>query len=197
MFRNGVVALFAGLLILAAAIAQAADTYHVDRVHSAVAFKVRHIVSKVPGKFTDFDGLIVLDREDMTKSSVEFSIKAASIDTDNERRDGHLRSSDFFDVENHPEITFKSTAISKAGENKYNVTGEFTMRGTTKSITIPVEVLGLSGDNSTAGFETSFTINRQDYGVKWNNAMEGGGMLLGDDVDVTINIESSLPREGE
>jgi polyisoprenoid-binding protein YceI len=195
MFRKGVVVVFAGLLTLAAAVAQAADTYHVDRVHSAVTFKIRHIVSKVPGKFNDFDGAIVLDRNDMTKSSVEFTVKTASIDTDNEKRDEHLRSDAFFDVQKHPEMTFKSAAVTKMGENKYDVTGTFTLHDTTRTITIPVEVLGVSTDNSKIGFETSFTLNRQEYGVKWNNAMEGGGLILGDDVDITINIEASLPRE--
>lgn len=167
----------------------ATDTYEVDNVHSSVGFKIRHLVSKTAGRFSDFSGNIAVDPADLTRSSVEFNIVAASIDTDNEKRNGHLKSPDFFDVEKYPSITFKSSKIEKTAENKYSVTGDFTMHGVTKAITIPVEVLGLGG--GMAGFETGFTINRKDYGILWNKGLDTGGFLLGDDVDVSITIESN------
>jgi polyisoprenoid-binding protein YceI len=135
----------------------------------------------------------VVDRDDLTKSSVEFSVKMASIDTDNEDRDTHLKSADFFDVEVYPEMTFKSTGIAKTDEDVYDVTGEFTLHGVTKTITIPVEILGFGPGmqgGTTAGFETRFKLNRKDYGIVWNRALDAGGLVLGNTVEVNITIEA-------
>lgn len=189
-------ALVAALLILTVAPAiSAAETYTVDATHSSVGFKVRHLISKTAGRFNDFAGTISIDKDNLAASSVALTIDAASIDTDNEKRDGHLKSADFFDVETHPEITFKSTKIVKTSENMFDVTGDFTMRGVTKSITIPVEMLGFMPDMGLAGFETHFEINRKDYGVEWNRTLEAGGLLLGEDVEVNITIEAGAKRD--
>lgn len=181
-------------LVVLAAPALHAQTFEVDRVHSSVGFKIRHLVANVTGRFDDFAGTINVNTDDMTKSSVEFYIEATSIDTDNENRDGHLRSPDFFAVDSFPQLSFKSTAVEKAGENTYHVTGDFTMRGVTKAITVPVEVLGFAPGprgGTVGGFETSFKINRKDYGVIWNRALDAGGFVLGEDVQITLNIEAS------
>jgi polyisoprenoid-binding protein YceI len=144
MFRKFVTA--ASLLVLSSASLFAADTFKVDKAHSNTTFKVRHLISKVTGRFTDIDGTVALDRAKLDNSSVDFTIKAASIDTDNDSRDKHLRSADFFDVEKYPTIHFQSTKIATAGKNLYNVTGNLTMRGVTKQVTIPVELLGFAKD---------------------------------------------------
>jgi len=188
-----VVALVA-MALPATALAQV-ETYAVDATHSSVEFKVRHLVSKASGRFDEFGGTIVVDRSDLTKSTVELNVKTASIDTDNEDRDGHLKSDDFLAVEKHPEMTFKSTSVEKESDDVYQVTGDFTLRGVTKSITIPVEILGFGPSpwgKGAAGFETTFTINRKEFGIEWNKALDAGGFILGDDVDITITLEAAM-----
>jgi polyisoprenoid-binding protein YceI len=182
-------------LLLAAASAPlfAADTYTIDKNHSDVSFQVRHFASKVRGRFTDFDGTILADTSKPETSSVVFRIKTASIDTGNADRDKDLRSSNFFDVEKYPEITFKSTKIVPAGKDKYDVTGLLTMHGVSKEVTLPVAFLGAAKDpwgNERASFELSTKLNRKDYGINWNKALDQGGFMLGDDVDVTIDLET-------
>jgi polyisoprenoid-binding protein YceI len=179
-------------LLVAAGPASAADTYTIDAVHSDVSFKVRHLVSKTAGRFASFDGTITADFSNLAASSVEFTIEAASIDTRNEDRDRHLRSADFFDVENYPNITFKSDKITRTGNTSFAVTGPLSMHGVTKEITLPVTYLGEVQDpwgNVKAGFETSTTLNRKDFGIVWNKALDTGGVLLGDEVEITINLE--------
>ena len=171
----------------------AADTYTVDKVHSDVTFQVRHFVSKVRGNFNNFEGTILIDEARPEASSVVFTIKSASINTNNEGRDKHLNSADFFDTATYPEITFKSTKIAPDGKDKYKVTGNFTMHGVTKEITLPVAYLGSIKDPRGAervGFELSTTLNRQDYGVKYNKTMDNGSLMLSDDVAVTISLET-------
>lgn len=165
-----------------------------DRAHSEAAFQVRHILTKVRGTFRDFAGTINFDKAKPENSSVEFVIKVTSIDTGTQKRDDHLRSPDFFDVATHPEIAFKSTKVVPKGNNKFDVIGDFTMHGVTKQVTLPVTFLGEQKfmNGSKAGFETALTINRTDYGLVWNRALEGGGALVGEDVEITINIEADL-----
>lgn len=179
------------MLCLGFGSAAAEGTYGIDSVHSNVGFKIRHLVSKVSGDFTDFDGTIVADFENLDNSSVEFAIQAASIDTKNEKRDGHLRSSDFFDVEKYPEITFKSSKITRVDDDTFKVTGTLTMRGVAKEISLMVDFLGeMSAMGGTrAGYELTTTLNRMDYGVSWNRAVEAGGFVLGDEVEVNIALE--------
>jgi polyisoprenoid-binding protein YceI len=186
-----------GLLAAALALASpalAADTYQFDKAHTTVGFQVRHIVSNVGGKFRDFAGTIRVDRVKPESSSVEFTIQAASIDTSEAKRDEHLKSPDFFDVANQPTITFKSTAVKPTGKDAYEVTGNLTMRGVTKLITLPVTLLGEGKDpwgNEKIGFETSTTLNRKDYGINWNKTLDQGGVLVADEVKVQISVEAN------
>ena len=181
-------------LTLALAAPALADIYTVDRAHSEAAFQVRHILTKVRGTFRDFSGTIDFNKAQPEQSTVEFRIKAASIDTGIQKRDDHLRSPDFFDVATHPEIVFTSTKVVPKGNNVFDVTGDFTMRGVTRSITLPVTFLGEQkfGKTAKAGFETAITINRKDYGLTWNRAVESGGVLVGEEVQIEINIEADL-----
>lgn len=182
---------------LLAAPSFAADTYTIDTNHSEVSFQVRHLVSKVRGTFADFQGTVVMDAEKPAASSVEFAIEAKSINTNNEKRDNHLRSADFFDVEKHAQITFKSTKVEAAGKDKYNVTGTLNMHGVAKDITLPVAFNGFikgPAGNTVAGFETSVTLNRKDYGIVWNRTLDEGGLVLGEDVMVTIAIAAGQKK---
>ncbi len=171
----------------------AADTWVVDPGHSEVSFQVRHLMSRVRGVFRDFTATVVKDDADATKSSVEFVIQAASIDTGIGDRDKHLRSADFFDVESHPTITFKSTAIEKVSDSEYRVTGPLTMRGVTKVITLPVTFDGEMKDPAgklRAGFSTETKLDRKEFGINWNKALDQGGFLLSDEVDVEIHLST-------
>lgn len=181
--------------VLTAALAAptaAANTYTIDKGHSDVGFQVRHFVTKVRGNFGDFAGTIVKDDADPSKSSVEFTIQTASIDTGISDRDNHLKSPDFFDAANHPTITFKSTKVEKVSDTQYNVTGQFTMRGVTKVITLPVSFDGEVADGRggfTGGFSTATKIDRKEFNINWNKALDNGGFVLSDEVDVAINLE--------
>lgn len=188
------------MVVLASGLAASpvlADTFVIDPVHSDASFQVRHFVSKVRGRFTDFSGTIVGDPAKPAAATVEFTVKTASIDTAQPARDKHLRSADFFDAEKFPEITFKSTKITSTGKDKYDVAGTLTMHGVSKAVTLPVTSLGSTGPGPDAkfGFETTTTLNRKDYGIVWNKAMDNGGYMLGDDVTVTINIEAGRKKE--
>jgi len=196
MSRNIIAALT--LSALAALPVHAAEVYTIDAGHSDVSFQVRHLVTQVRGKFSDYQGTIQLDPAKLENSKVEFQIKAASIDTALPDRDKHLRSEDFFFVEKYPEITFKSQQIKATGKDTYDVTGALTMRGVTKTVTLPVTFLGKVRDpwgNDKAGFATETTINRKDYGIVWNAALDNGGVVLGDDVKIAINLETQLQKD--
>jgi polyisoprenoid-binding protein YceI len=181
-------------LTLAASAAFAQDVYNVDKTHSEVTFRIRHFVSKVSGRFDDFSGTISIVPGKPAASSVEFAIKTASINTANTGRDNHLRSADFFDAEKNPEITFKSTKIVPVDANTFNVTGIFTMHGTARELTIPVDFGGTVTDQrgtEKAGFSLTARLNRKDYGIVWNQTLDSGGMMLGDEVEITVNIEAN------
>ena len=184
---------FAALMTTAALVA--AEAFVVDKYHSEATFTIRHLITRVSGKFNEVSGSISVDRSNPTLSSVEFTIKTASIDTGVAPRDNDLRGANFFEVDKYPEITFKSTSIKPSGrKDVYDVTGTFTMHGVTKTITLPVEFLGFVKDprgNQRAGFTAHTTLNRKDYGITWNRVLDNGGTLLGDDVDVTVNIEAA------
>jgi polyisoprenoid-binding protein YceI len=188
--------------VLAAALmaqpALAADAYVVDKTHSEVSFQIRHLMGKVRGYFTDFSGTINADAAKPEASTVEFAIKATSISTASEDRDKHLRSADFFDAEKLPEISFKSTKIKLLGKDRYQVTGDFTLHGVTKPLTLPVTFLGSAKDpwgNERASFETTATLNRKDYGMVWNKALDAGGLLLGEEVAISISLETIKKKE--
>ncbi|MFI5184539.1 MAG: YceI family protein [Vicinamibacteria bacterium] len=189
---------FALVSAFVATSALAADTYTFDKVHTEASFQVRHMVTKVRGKFTDFAGTIKIDPAKPEASSVEFAIKTASVATGEEKRDQHLKSADFFDVEKFPELTFKSSAIKATGKDKYDVAGTLTIHGVSKQVTLPVSFLGFVkspwGDER-AGFETGITLNRKDYGLVWNKTLETGGLLVGEEVEVSVNIEAVKQKE--
>lgn len=171
----------------------AVETFNVDASHASVGFQVRHLMSQVTGKFTGFEGTVDINREDPSTSKVEFTIKADTIDTANEKRDGHLKNADFFDVEKYPTITFTSTAVKAVENDTYHVTGDFTMHGVTKSIVLPVKVLGEMKDpwgNQRIGFEINTTLNRKDYGISYNKVLDQGGLMLGEEVKIAINLEA-------
>jgi polyisoprenoid-binding protein YceI len=183
----------AAALTTLAALPLQAESYKIDPSHSEVGFTVRHMVSNVRGRFNDFSGTVDMDPKAPQKGSVEFSVKTTSIDTGNADRDKHLRTADFFDVEKYPEITFKSDSVKPTGKNTYNVTGTLTMHGVSKKVTLPVTFNGEGKDpwgNTRAGFETSTKLDRKEYGIVWNKAIDNGGVLLGDDVNVSINLET-------
>lgn len=184
-------------LTLAASAAFSQDIYNVDKVHSEVTFRVRHFVSKVSGRFDDFSGTISIVPGKPAASSVEFAIKTASINTANPARDNHLKSADFFDAEKNPEITFKSTKITPVDADTFNVTGIFTMHGTAKELTIPVDFGGTVTDQrgtEKAGFSLATKLNRKDYGIVWNQTLDSGSMMLGDEVEITVNIEANKKK---
>jgi polyisoprenoid-binding protein YceI len=189
--RSRILALF--VASIAAAAALSAETYTIDKNHSDASFQIRHFASKVRGRFSDFEGTIQADPAKPEASSVVFTIKTASIDTNQPDRDKHLRSADFFDAEKFPEISFKSSKFTPAGKDKYNVTGTLTMHGVSKEVTLPVTFLGSMKDprgNEVASFELETKLNRKDFGINWNKTLDNGGVMLSDDVDVTISLET-------
>jgi len=168
-------------------------SWRIDVGHSELSFRIRHFMSKVPGTFKTWSGTILADPEDLAGGSVEVTIETASIDTKHDRRDADLRSDNFFLADSFPVITFKSTKVEVSG-TKLTITGDLTIRGVTRPVTLEGEYLGILGKPEPRmqrmGFSASSRINRLDYGVKWNRAVEGGGVLLGDEVDITINVEA-------
>jgi polyisoprenoid-binding protein YceI len=192
-------AFLALILLGAGARAQSPEIYDIDPVHSAVNFKVRHLFTFVSGRFTKFGGTLWYDAQKPENSRIEITIQAASVDTDNEQRDNHLRSADFLDVQNQPQITFKSTRIERAGDAQhYRVTGDFTLHGVTKPVTVTVEMLGFGespGLGKRGGFAAQTTLDRRDFGIVWNKTLESGSLLLGTDVQVDFPIEVALHQE--
>jgi polyisoprenoid-binding protein YceI len=185
--------IFVAFVFFAAAVGHAA-TWDVDKVHSSVGFSVRHMmVSTVRGEFTSYQATAEFDPTDPPKLSVEATIDAASISTRNDARDKHLRSADFFDVEKFPQITFKSTKAVRVAEGKYRVTGDLTIHGITKEITLEGEgfsnTIKDSGGNIRTGATATATISRKDFGLLWNAALEAGGVVVGDEVTIDLEIE--------
>ena len=171
----------------------AAQTYAIDKMHSEVAFQVRHLLTKVRGRFTEFAGTVVFDQEHPEQSSASLTIQASSVDTGTPDRDTHLRSDDFFAVGTHPTLTFTGSRVVKTGDDTYDVVGTLTIRGVAKEITMPVTYLGTAKDpwgNVRAGFEASLTLNRKDFGLTWNAALETGGFLVGDEVRLNLSIQA-------
>jgi polyisoprenoid-binding protein YceI len=168
-------------------------TYAIDPTHSEVSFQVRHLLTKVRGRFTDFSGTIEFDEAQPERSSITFTINTASIDTGTPDRDTHLRSGDFFAVEQYPAITFSSSRVIKESDQRFDVLGTLVIRDKSKAITLPVTYLGKAVDpwgNTRLGFETELTINRKDFDLNWNAALETGGFLVGDEVKITISIQA-------
>ena len=178
----------------ASELSQLAGHYALDAGHTRIGFVARHaMVTKVRGAFNEFEGEVHIHGEDVDRSSARLTIKAASIDTRNEQRDGHLRSNDFLDMDNHPEISFVSTGVRRAGDTTFEVTGDLTIRGVTKPVTVPFEYEGAATDpfgNQRVGFEGSITINRKDFGVNWNAPLESGGVLVSENVTLELEVSA-------
>lgn len=177
-----------------AAVSAAAETYTIDPVHSAVSFNIRHFVSKVPGKFNKFSGTIVVDRENLEKSTAEATIDVTSIDTENQRRDDHLRSPDFFEAAKFPTMTFKSTSWKKTGEDTFDVAGDLTLKDVTKPVILKVTSLGFGpgmGGAQLSGWEATTTIDKKEFNMKDPAMLDAA---LGDDVTITINVEATTKK---
>ena len=168
----------------------AQTNWTLDKAHSKVGFSVAHMgVSETEGDFKDFEAKVVSKTDDFNGADVEFTAKVASLDTDNERRDGHLKGDDFFSAEKFPEIKFKGKLVKEGG--KYMLKGDFTLRDVTKPVTFDVTYGGTvdTGRGVKAGFKLNGTINRQEYGLTWNNKLSGGELVVGDNVSITCKIE--------
>lgn len=167
-------------------------SYAIDPSHSTLGFTARHaMVTKVRGAFNDFEGSVQVDAEDPTRSTARVVIQATSIDTRNADRDAHLRSNDFFAMDEFPTLTFESTEIEKLSDETYRVTGDLTIRGTTKSVSIDFELSGVAEDpwgNTRLGFEGSTTVNRKDFGLTWNTPLATGGVLVGEKVNLEFDL---------
>lgn len=182
-------------LLLAAVLPALAETetFTFDKAHTLIGFRIRHILTKVEGRFKSFDGTIWIDRVNPAASKVDLTIQTASIDTGVEARDNDLRSPNFFDAATYPTITFKSTRIEPKGKDQYDVTGDFSLHGVTKQIRVPVKALGFApmGKVEKAGFEVSFPIDRKDYGIVKLIP------VVGEDVEINIQVEANKPKPEE
>lgn len=189
------IAVAAGLAAVLSLPAGAATTdWKIDPAHSSAQFSIRHMaISTVRGAFSKVNGAIVLDEKDISKSTVDVTIDASTVDTREPGRDSDLRSDHFFDVAHYPTMTFKSKKVEQAAPGKLKVTGDLTIRGTTKEIVLDVEgptaPVKDPWGNQRAAINATTKINRQDFGVKWNATMDNGGLVVGDDVNITIDVE--------
>jgi polyisoprenoid-binding protein YceI len=170
------------------------STWNLDPVHSVAEFKVKHMmISNVKGQFTGLSGTLTYDEQDVTNSRVEAAIDAASITTGDAQRDAHLKSADFFETEKYPKITFRSTGIERTGDGELTVTGEFTMHGVTRPVVFNVEGPTPAGKdpwgNTRVGLSATTKINRKDFGLAWNAALESGGILVGEIVTITLDVQ--------
>jgi len=173
--------------------ATAVRTYQIDKAHSEAVFQVRHLITKVRGRFSEFDGAIQFDESQPERSSVTVTIQTSSIDTNQPDRDTHLRSEDFFAVDRFPTLTFVSTGITRRSETVFLVEGDLTIRDVTKRVELPVTFLGTAKDpwgQERIAFETEIVINRKDFGLMWNAALETGGFLVGDDVKINASVQA-------
>jgi polyisoprenoid-binding protein YceI len=172
----------------------AVSTWNIDPVHSVAEFKVKHMmISNVKGQFTRLTGVLALDEADLTKSRVEASIDAASIHTRDDQRDAHLKSADFLDVEKFPKLSFKSTKITRVADGELSVAGELTIHGVGRNVVFTVEGPTAPGKdpwgNTRIGLSATTKINRKDFGLMWNSALETGGVLVGDEVTITLDVQ--------
>lgn len=171
----------------------ATSTWAVDPTHSEVQFKVRHLmITNVTGNFNQFNVNATTDGDDFSTANLSFSASIDSIDTNNEQRDGHLKSPDFFDAASFPELTFKSTRVEKIDDSEYNVIGDFTIKGITKEAKLKLDLGGVTKDpygNTKAGFTINGKINRNDYGLTWNAALETGGVMVSEEVKLSAEIQ--------
>ena len=169
------------------------STWHIDQAHSEIGFKVKHLmVSNVKGFFGNFSGTLTSDDDNLTNAKVSFEAETASVNTRNDQRDGHLKSPDFFDTDKFPKLNFVSTSFVKKSDNTYTVTGDFTMKGVTKSIELSAVCNGIAVGMDTKrvmSFDVSGVINRQDFGVSWNSPLEKGGVVVSNEVWISAPVE--------
>lgn len=188
--------LFALMLFGVAAASAGEKVWKSDASHSGISFSVSHLViSDVEGRFKEFEATMRGLKDDFTDAVIEVTVKPSSIDTDNEKRDNHLRSADFFDSDKFPEGTFQSTSIKKTGKDAYVIKGDLTLRGVTKPVELKAKLRGVAKDPwgaTRAGFKATTTIDRTEWGLTWNKALETGGLLVGNEVELTINVEFVL-----
>ena len=181
------------LLFLVSTLSFSQTTWTVDKSHSKVGFSVSHLViTDVEGFFKDYDAQITTDGDDFSKAKIDFTIKTASIFTDNNDRDNHLRADDFFNAEKYPAMTFKGKSMKKVGDKKYKLVGDLTIRDVTKQVELEVKYNGTVKDpwgNTKAGFKVKGEINRFDYNLKWNKAIETGSLVVGKDVELVIDLQ--------
>lgn len=184
-------------LLFAVLTVSAQTNWSFDKAHSKIGFTVSHmVITDVDGKFNEYEGTFVTEGEDFEGAHVNFTIEANSINTDNERRDNHLRSDDFFAADEYPQITFAGKSMKKVSENKYELVGDLTIRGITKEIKLDVTHNGTVQDpwgNTKAGFKLAGSLDRFEYGLKWNTAIEAGGLVVGK--TVYLNIDIQLKKE--
>ncbi len=181
------------LSLVALPVTASAAEYALDTAHTHVGFKVRHLATNVQGNFNTFDGTFTFDEKNLSKASGTIVVDTASIDTNHPKRDGHLKSADFFEVEKYPKMTFN---IKKAEKTKAGIKihGDLTIRDVTKPVVLDGKYLGTMKDpwgNTVASFEAGTKINRKDYGLNWNKALEAGGFLVGDEVEITLHVEAN------
>lgn len=193
--KRVLILVFASALLAGSAMAQ---TWTIDKSHSYVGFKVKHLViASVKGQFNEFSGTINFDGKDFSKATVEVKIDPRTIDTQNEGRDKHLRSADFFAADSLPEMKFVSTKVTAKDGNKFEVVGNLTMRGVTKPVTLEGEFAGTVKDpwgNTKAGFSVSGKINRQDWGVSWSKNLDTGGLVVSDEVELALEVEAAMAK---
>jgi polyisoprenoid-binding protein YceI len=172
----------------------ALEKWNLDPVHSTIGFSVRHLmISKVHGRFTTWTGTLVTDEQNPSASRVEVEIEAASIDTKEPKRDEHLRSADFLDVAKFPKLTFKSTRVEKISDQEYKVVGDLTIHGVTKQVVLETEYAGRTKDpwgGERAGFSAKTSVDRKDFGLAFNMVLEGGGLMVGDKVEITLDAQA-------
>ena len=195
--RNVIAALIVASLLLVAD-ARGAERFEIDPAHAFVTFTISHFSGKARGSFTDVSGVITYDEKDITKSSVEVVIKTSSIHTGNANRDTHLRSADFFDAQKFPEMSFKSKRVEKRGAG-YVAVGDLTIRGVTKEVVMPFTLSGPIKDPLPSGVkrllvESSLKVDRRDFGITWSRVMQDGGLFVGNEVSLEINVEAIVPK---
>ena len=170
------------------------SNWNIDAAHSGINFSIRHmVVSKVRGRFAQYTGAVHIDDDDLTRAVVEATINASSIDTGTPERDAHLRSPDFFDVEKFPDLRFRSQRIEKIDDERYRVVGDLTIRDVTREVALDVEYGGRAKDpwgNERIGFVARTSIDRKDFGLKWNQVLEAGGLLVSDRVDIELEVQA-------
>lgn len=181
------------IALFSVALVQAQTTWNIDPSHSSIRFAVDHmVISEVEGIFSKYEGSVVSAKGDFSDAKINFTVDVNSVNTDNEKRDEHLRGADFFETGNYPKMTFVSTSVQKIGDKKYNLKGKLTLHGVTKEITLAMTYGGTTKDpwgNTKAGLKVTGVINRTDFGLKYNSVMEAGNLMIGEDVTITAKVE--------